>query len=113
MDPKDQALYEMFEAANFAAERDDTDEFTKRLMVRVAAQKAQSEALTGVLWLALVTTSAFLCALILPSVWPVFQESLVETIVKSATNYGLSPQTQMALLIFLLSGIGWAVAVKD
>lgn len=83
--------------------------FTQRVMAHVTDAHAKRKALVDTLLWAVVACVAVICIVVAPSAWPQIEAAWV----KSAAAYGLNGQSLSLIGILLLSGLGWAVAVRD
>jgi ABC-type uncharacterized transport system permease subunit len=83
--------------------------FTQHVMARVNEAHAKRKALVDALLLAVVACAAVICIVAAPSAWPQIEASWL----KSTAAYGLNGQSMALIGILLLSGLGWAVAVRD
>jgi hypothetical protein len=83
--------------------------FTAHVMARVNDLHAKRKALVDVLLLAAVVSVAVIGIVLAPTAWPQIEAAWL----KSAAAYGLGEQSLALIGILLLSGLGWAVAVRD
>jgi ABC-type uncharacterized transport system permease subunit len=83
--------------------------FALAVMAQVANAQAQRRALVDSLWIAVVACAAVIFIVMAPIAWPMIEASWI----KATMAYGLNTQSLMLVTTLLLSGIGWAVAVRD
>jgi small-conductance mechanosensitive channel len=83
--------------------------FTQRVMARVNEMHAKRKVLVDTLLWTLVACVAVICIVLAPSAWPQIEASWV----KNTAAFGLGGQSLSLIGILLLSGLGWAMAVRD
>jgi ABC-type uncharacterized transport system permease subunit len=108
-DPDDLMLAALFQHADDDEAIISGPVFTQRIMTRVTEMQAKRKALVDTLLWATVACVAVICIVVAPSAWPQIEAAWV----KSTAAYGLNGQSLMLIGILLLSGLGWAVAVRD
>jgi ABC-type uncharacterized transport system permease subunit len=84
-------------------------DFTQNVMVRVNEVQARRKALVDSLLVAAIACVAVICIVLAPSAW----SAIEATLLKFESTYGLSGQSLALIGILVISGFGWAVAVKD
>jgi ABC-type uncharacterized transport system permease subunit len=83
--------------------------FTAQVMARVNDLHAKRRVLVDTLVLAAAACVAVMCLVTAPIAWPQIEAAWL----KSAAAYGLGKQSLALIGLLLLTGLGWAVAVRD
>lgn len=108
-DPNDLLLSALFQDADEDQPGLSPTAFTQHVMTRVLEAQARRKALVDSLSLAIIACVAVIGIVLAPTAWP--QIELV--LLKNTALYGLDEQSLVLIGILLLSGLSWAVAIKD
>jgi hypothetical protein len=108
-DPDDLMLASLFQNADDVHDDMSGPLFTQQVMARVNEGQAKRKILVDTLALAAVAGIVVTGIVLAPTAWPQIEGAWI----KSTTAYGLNGQSLALIGILLLSGFGWAVAVKD
>jgi hypothetical protein len=108
-DPNDLLLSALFQDADEDQQGLSAPAFTQHVMTRVVEAQAKRKALIDSLLLGLVACVAVVGIVLAPTAWPQIEAVWL----KNTASYGLNGQNLALIGILLLSGLGWAVAVKE
>jgi hypothetical protein len=108
-DPDDLMLAALFQDADDDHASISGPVFTQRVMTGVTEMQAKRKVLVDTLLWAVVTCVAVTCTVVAPTAWLQIQAAWV----KNTAAFGLSDPSLMLIAVLMLSGLGWAVAVRD
>ncbi len=108
-DPNDLLLSALFQDADEDQQGLNPPTFTQHVMTRVVEAQAKRKTLIDSLLLAIIACFAVIGIVLVPTAWPQIEAVWL----KNTASYGLNEQSLMLIAVLLLSGFGWAVAVKD
>ena len=108
-DPNDFLLSTLFQDADEDQLSLSQPAFTQQVMARVVEAQAKRKALIDSLLLAIIACVAVISIVLAPVAWPQIEAIWLQ----NTALYGLNEQSLVLIGILLLSGLGWAAAVKD